>query len=284
MSLHITTDNFFVRTASLLSAVALAIGLFLGVPAAWADEKVEKSELPKLTDMQLPSADELLRADDRNGKAFDWIVLKASVEADRTVLVVSPLEIRPDTLKTMAETYVKVEATKPKNEEERTERSTRLKNLKQLIVKLPGNAVAEYALPVSSIDHIILFEEIMLRRADELLKEGDIRKAYELMLRVEKEFPSWELSKPRFENLLLVESGIRAKDGDIYAALALLDELANRNIDNPELRPRFGEIVAPMIETAVADEDFNKARYLISGIERVFPGHETSTLWQGRMQ
>ncbi|MBC7964506.1 MAG: hypothetical protein H7Z17_01170, partial [Fuerstia sp.] len=104
------------------------------------------------------------------------------------------------------------------------------------------------------------------------------------MLRVEKEFPSWELSKPRFENLLLVESGIRAKDGDIYAALALLDELANRNIDNPELRPRFGEIVAPMIETAVADEDFNKARYLISRIERVFPGHETSTAWQGRMQ
>ncbi len=284
MSLPITSDNFFIRTATLLSAIALAIGLLFGMPAARADEKVEKTELPKLTDMQVPTADELLRADDRNGKAFDWIVLKASVEADRTVLVVSPLETRPDTLKSMAETYVKVEATKPKNEEERTERSTRLKNLKQLIVKLPGNAVAEYALPVSGIDHIILFEELMLRRADELLKEGDIRKAYELMLRVEKEFPSWELSKPRFENLLLVESGIRAKDGDIYAALALLDELASRNIDNPELRPRFGEIVAPMIETAVADEDFNKARYLISRIERVFPGHETSTAWQGRMQ
>ena len=268
----------------MLSAIALAIRLLFGMPAARADEKVEKSELPKLTDMQLPTADELLRADDRNGKAFDWIVLKASVEADRTVLVVSPLETRPDTLKSMAETYVKVEATKPKNEEERTERSTRLKNLKQLIVKLPGNAVAEYALPVSGIDHIILFEELMLRRADELLKEGDLRKTYELMLRVEKEFPSWELSKPRFENLLLVESEIRAKDGDIYAALALLDELASRNIDNPELRPRFGEIVAPMIETAVADEDFNKARYLISRIERVFPGHETSTAWQGRMQ
>ena len=97
--------------------------------------------------MQLPTADELLRADDSNGKAFDWIVLKAPLEADRTVLVVSPLEVRPDTLKKMAETYAKVEATKPKNEEERSERTTRLKNLKQLIVKLPGNAVAEYALP-----------------------------------------------------------------------------------------------------------------------------------------
>ena len=284
MSLNITFDNIMTRTHCWAAAIALAISLLFSGSVARADEKVEKSELPKLTDMQLPTADELLRADDSNGKAFDWIVLKAPVEADRTVLVVSPLEIRPDTLKTMAETYVKVEATKPKNEEERNERSTRLKNLKQLIVKLPGNAVAEYALPISQIDHIILFEELMLRRADELLKEGDIRKAYELLLRVEKEFPSWELSRPRFESLLLVESGLRARDGDIYAALALLDELANRNINNPELRIRFGEIVAPMIETAVADEDFHKARYLISRIERVFSGHETAAAWQGRMQ
>jgi len=284
MSLNITSDNFIFRTPCWSAAIALAISLLCIEHASRADEKVERSELLKLTDMPLPTADDLLRADDRNGKAYDWIVLKASLEADRTVLVVSPLEIRPDTLKIMAETYVKVEATKPKNEEERNERTTRLKNLKQLIVKLPGNAVADYALPLSSIDHIILFEELMLRRADELLKEGDIRKAYELLLRVEKEFPAWELSKPRFESLLLVESGLRARDGDIYAALALLDELANRNIDNPELRPRFGEIVAPMIETAVAAKDYNKARYLISRIDRVFPGHETAKAAQGRMQ
>ena len=284
MSLNITSDSFITRTPCLPAAIALVIGLLFSGPAARADEKVERSELPKLTEMQLPTADELLRADDRNGKAFDWIVLKASLEADRKVLVVSPLEIRPDTLRTMAETFLKVEATKPKNDEERNERATRLKNLKQLVVKLPGNAVAEYALPISTIDHIILFEELMLRRVDELLREGDIRKAYELLLRVEKEFPAWELSKPRFESLLLVESGLRAGSGDIYAALALLDELANRNINNPELRPRFGEIVAPMIETAVAGKDYNKARYLISRIEKVFPGHETAAAAQGRMQ
>jgi hypothetical protein len=268
----------------LLAAIALTAGLLSGACCVVADEKVEKEELPKLTEMPLPTADELLRADDSNGKAFDWIVLKAPLEADRTVLVVSPLEVRPDTLKKMAEMYTKVEASKPKNDEERQERSTRLQSLRQLIVKLPGNAVVEYALPVSQIDHIILFEELMLQRVDELLKEGDIRKAYELLLRVEKEYPSWDPSKPRFENLLLVESGLRAKEGDIYAALALLDELANRNIRNPELRPRFGEIVAPMIQTAVAEEDFHKARYLISRIEKVFPGHETAVEWHGEMQ
>jgi len=285
MSPEITSSNGMIQSLPrFFAAIALTAGMLSGACCVVADEKVEKTELPKLVEMQLPTSDELLRADDSNGKAFDWIVLKASLEADRTVLVVSPLEIRPDTLKKMADQYIKVEASKPKNDEERQERTTRLKNLKQLIVKLPGNAVAEYALPISQIDHIILFEELMLRRADELLKEGDIRKAYELLLRVEKEYPSWDPAKPRFENLLLVESGLRAKEGDIYAALALLDELANRNIKNPELRPRFGEIVAPMIQTAVAAEDFYKARYLISRIEKVFPGHETAVEWQAQMQ
>ena len=277
-SRDIHTLSKFLAVVSLIFAL-LSRGFIVA-----ADEKVEKSELPKLTDMQIPTATELLRADESNGKAFDWIVLKAGTEADRTVLVVSPLEERPDTLKKIAETHAKVEASKPKNDDERRERTVRLKSLKQLDVRLPGNAVQAYQLPISQIDHIILFEELMLRRVDELLKEGDIRTAYELLLRVEKEFPAWETAKPQFERLLLVESGLRAKEGDIYAALALLDELAGRNINNPDLRPRFGEIVAPMIQTAVADEDFHKARYLISRIVRVFPGHETVMEWNRQLQ
>jgi hypothetical protein len=159
-----------------------------------------------------------------------------------------------------------------------------LKSLKQLIVKLPGNAVAEYALPVSQIDHIILFEELMLRRVDELLKEGDIRKAYELLLRVEKEFRHGNPRSHGWKTCCSLNLDCVPKKAISMQHWRLLDELANRNIKNPELRPRFGEIVAPMIQTAMADEDFHKARYLISRIEKVFPGHETAVEWQGRMQ
>ena len=104
MSFNIKSDKVVTRTPPVLTAIAVAVCLLICGHGARADEKVGKTELPKLTDMQLPTAEELLRADDRNGKAFDWIVLKASVETDRTVLVVSPLEVRPDTLKVMAET------------------------------------------------------------------------------------------------------------------------------------------------------------------------------------
>lgn len=114
MSHNTTSEKLITRTPCLLGAIALAIGLVLSGPAACGDEKVAKSELPKLTDMQLPTADELLRADDPNGKAFDWIVLNASLEADRVVLVVSPLETRPDTLKRWQKPTIKSRSASPK--------------------------------------------------------------------------------------------------------------------------------------------------------------------------
>ena len=251
--------------------------------SVFSDEKVQRAELPKLTEMQLPSANELFQADDED-KEFDWVVLKAAVPEDRTVIVVNPIFPRPDTLKKMEDDYKLVEATKPQNAEEREKRVERLKELRNLVITLKGNLVSEYKLPVGNIDQIMLFDELMLLRADELLRTGEIRKAYELLLRVETAIPNWEKSVPRFEQLLMVESSLRAQAGDIYAALALLDEAAKRNINNPELRPRFGELVGPMISDAVAQDDFRKARYLISRVENIFPDHQIVVQFKGQLR
>ena len=161
-------------------------------------------------------------------------MLKAPTEADRTVIVVSLLEDRPDTLKKIADAYAKLEASKPKYNDERRERTARLENLKKLSVKLPGNSVQEISLPISTIDHIILFEELMLRRADESLNGGDIRTAYELVLRVENRFPTWELSTPRFENLVRLKSFLRDTlgGGDFRSRMIKLESAASANQTN----------------------------------------------------
>jgi ABC-type transport system substrate-binding protein len=233
--------------------------------------------------MAIPTAEELFVADE-NDKEFDWIVLPAAAPEDRTVIVVNPIFPRPDTLKKMAEEYKKLETSKPQNQKEREERVNRMKELQRLVVTLMGDQLTEYSLPMSAIDHILLFEDLMLLRVDELIKEGDIRKAYELLLSVEREIPNWEKSIPRFEQLLLAESTIRANAGETYAALALLDEAAARNLQNPELRPRFGQIVGPMIQDAMDKEDYRKARYLISRIEKVVPDHELIPQSKSRLQ
>jgi hypothetical protein len=117
------------------------------------------------------------------------------------------------------------------------------------------------------------FEDLMLLRVDKLLEINDFRTAYELLLRVETEIPGWDKSTPRFERLLMVEAAQRAQAGEIYAALAMLDEVHQRNNNNPELPDRMGAIVGPMIDAAIAAADFRKTRYLIGRIQKLFPQH-----------
>jgi len=283
MSQSFRTSTSNPRWHTMLLCLSVLVSAGLAGTSSFGDETVERAALPKLRDMQIPSADDLIRADD-DDKEFDWIVLQAPVPEDRTVIVVNPIFPRPDTLRKMELEHKAVEASKPQNQEEREKRLNRLKQLKRLLVTLPGDLVTEYALPVGQVDQILLFEDIMLLRVDELLKVGEIRKAYEMLLRVENEIPNWERSRPRFEQMLLVESRQRSEAGDAYAALALLDEVARRNINHPELRPRFNEIVGPMIADAIAREDFRKARYLISRVQKVIPDHELVSQSQRRLQ
>ena len=242
-------------------------------------DRPDRNVLRTLEEMPLPSADDLIQADIKDTE-FDWIVLKS----DGTVIVSNPVFPRPDTLKRRDEERKTLESTRPQNAQEREKRSKRLDELKFLIITLPGDAVTEYKIPVNQVEQIILFEELVLQRVDKLLDDGQIRKAYDMLLSVEREIPEWEASLPRFERLLLTESRLKADQGDIYAALALLDELAARNINNTELQPRFGEIVAPMIQAAVNESNFPKARFLIGRIERHFPQHPTALEWRQRIK
>jgi|GEM_PF-425499 len=287
MSQHLTHFSYSIRSARSASPrplISLIMTmLMLMCATVIADEKVVRNELPKLKDMPIPSADEILKADEED-QEFDWVVLPATLPEDRTVIIVNPLFPRPDTLKKMADEYKQVEATKPQNQKEREQRIERMKQLQRLVVTLKGDQLKEYSLPVSTVDDILLFEDLMLMRVDELIREGNIRKAYELLLRVENEIPNWEKSQPRFEQLLLAESTLRAQAGDTYAALALLDEAAARNLQNAELRPRFGQIVGPMINEALAQEDFRKVRYLISRVEKVISDHELVPHSKGKLQ
>lgn len=275
--------SMFRRSERSIIAILFAVVMFISrTEGLCADEKVERAELPKLVDMPLPTADELFASDDLD-KEYDWVVLKAPKPEDRRVVVVQALFPRPDTIKAQLNEASRVEASKPVTPEEREQRLTRIQSLKKLIIKLPGD-LADYRIPLDTIDEIVYFEDLMLQRVDRLIADGDVQKAYEMLLRVENGIPNWDRSQLRYEQLLLTESAQRAKAGDTYAALALLDELARRNKDNPELRSRLGEIVSPMISDAIQKEDYRKARYLISRVERVFSDHELVTSSKSRLQ
>ncbi len=239
----------------------------------------DRTALPRLADMELPSAGKLLQAEEKD-EGFDWVVLKGDAVGD-LVVVTEMLYPRPDTLKKMDDERKLLEATKPAGPDARRQQAERLDELRSLIIRLPGDS-SEYRLPLVQIREIILFEDLMLRRVDRLLEEGDIRRAYDLLLSVERAIPGWEKSLPRFEQLLLREAELKAQAGEPYAALALLDELAARNLQNAELQPRYSRTINGMITEALAAADYARARYLIGRIERHFP--EDPAALTGRMK
>jgi len=269
------------RNSIVVWLLAIAAALLFGLDLR-ADENVAKTELPKLAEMPLPSAEALLRAD-LDDKEFDWVVLKAGTPEDRRVVVVNPLDSRPDILGKQDEEYKKLEASRPQNAKDREQRLKRLKSLKRLMFTLPGD-LTEYAVPVEQVDQILYFEDLMLLVVDQLLEKADYRTSYELLLRVETELPKWEKSVPRFERLLLNEARTRAAAGEIYAALALLDQVWQRNPQSTELPIRLGELVRPMIADAVGKEDYRKARYLIDRVLRLFPQHDVAVAAQTELE
>jgi ABC-type transport system substrate-binding protein len=283
---HLTTRMIAAVTCRRASRPGIILLICLGLVRSEfvrADEtRVQQTELPKLIDLKIPSPDEIFRLDDED-KEFDWLVLKSATPEARQVVIVEPLFPRPDTLQKMADETAKLEASRPTTPEERERKTRRLQELRKLSIRLPGN-LKDYLIPVDQIDHIIFYEDMMLSNVDALTASGDLTRAYELLLRVENEIPGWEKSKPRFEQLLLTESAARAQKGEIYAALALLEELAQRNINHPELRPRFGDIVRPIVAEAVKAEDFRKARYLLKRVEGIFPDHEIVAELKNQLQ
>lgn len=270
-SCHIDVSGDAYR--ALLPVPRWLIVLLVLVPLA-ADSSViaqdEADQLPHIDDMVLPTFEALMQAE-----PFDWVVLKNDL-----VVVTEPVYPRPDPLTALMQEKADLEKKPRKTQRERE----RLVELRAIDVILLEDQSSDYRLPFTQVKQIISFPMIMLRRVDELLKEKEIGKAYELLVEVDKLAPGWEQAKPQFDALLLREAEVNVDRGNVNAALALLDELANRNIDNPQLPVVMARLIQNLFEAAIASEDYPRARYHLGRMARHFPKHEAVVRWQSQME
>ncbi|MEO2029695.1 MAG: ABC transporter substrate-binding protein [Fuerstiella sp.] len=253
----------------LIAAVLCLCANVLVLPTSCAQD-----ELPQLEDMVWPSVEELLKAD-----PFDWVVLK-----NQSVIVCQPLYPRPDTLQKMADELAQLEQTRGANAAERAEIVERKKRLRLLEVNLPNDNSVDYQLPVSQVERVISFEDMMLREAGALVDRGKISQAYELLMEVERMAPGWKEANPQFARLLIREAEINFQDGNAYAAMALLDELAMRDISSPQLAAMFGKTIRTSVQSAVDDKDYDLARYFLNRLAKHFPEHPVISEWKGQLQ
>ncbi|MFM9966457.1 MAG: ABC transporter substrate-binding protein [Planctomycetaceae bacterium] len=299
------------------AASALAQNAAKEIPDAPPAKTEQSAEVP------LPTKAEVLRnipskADLLTKPPFDWVVLKK----DETVLSVKPVQPRPRTLDQMAEKR-KQYAQAPKlvrmpgeaqdvfAERLRTsilETEKMRKKLESIEVELPDTTkVSEdqddsgYLLNiVRDVSEVIHFEDIALRRVDQLLDKSELEDAYDLLLMLERRAPGWPSLSERLTRFLLLDAQGKLARGEVEAAYVLLEQMHARikeaiNSKDPLVRyatmgqdlakcsAEFGNVIDKLIEPAIQARDFRQARFHLARLLKLEPEHPSAIKWRDRL-
>ncbi|MEZ6145970.1 MAG: ABC transporter substrate-binding protein [Planctomycetaceae bacterium] len=231
------------------------------------DEPATEAEpLPTLEQMEIPSAEDLLRK-----PPVDWIVL----ERDEEVIVAEPVSPRPDTLRKLQEALeqkIKDRRNVPSNQVEAYRRE--LERMSKLALQLPDQVdEPDYLLDLDKISQVIHHEDLMLRRIDLLTKEQNFDLAYELLNLLRRNTPDWPGALDRHNGLLLAEADRKIADGNFEEALARTEEIYSRTPEYAGLPEKVGNIIDNLIQQALAAEDWRRARHYHRRIETMYPSH-----------
>lgn len=234
----------------------------------------QDNALPKIEEMELPSAEELFkRCDPAKGRAVDWVVLK-----NNDVIVTNPVFPRPNTLEKMqAQIQASFQWPRPATDQEREEQRRRREDLNYVVIEIPDEP--EYRLHIREIAEIVYHEDLMLRRIDALTQEGKIREAFEMLFILERSAGGWPGALDRQQNLMFRDAQLKNDQGSHEIALVMLEGLHGDNPDYAGVEPLMGQIADQLIKSAVDQEDFRKAQHFISRLRGQYPDHEVVKRW-----
>lgn len=243
----------------------------------------EDAPLPLFEELEVPTTAQLLTE-----QPVDWLILKP----DNRVLIVRPVSPRPDTLAKMAvkQEELKSAATRPKRnagesaDEYRERIAQLLDESENLVVALPDVVAAErsdgadeYTLNAKrNIERIIHHEDLMLQRADIQMNEGELEKAFEMLLVLQRREPDWPGYTARRNRLVFEEAKKRLRNDDLEAALAFFEELYELAPGYGGLRSGIGSTIEALVARSVSNERLREARYYISRLRKTDPDHPTA--------
>ncbi|MCH7687946.1 MAG: hypothetical protein IH899_14910, partial [Planctomycetes bacterium] len=238
-------------------------------------QSTEVSELPKLADMNIPSAEDLLKL-----PPVDWIVLHGAKEH---VIVSEPVYPRPNTLEKLKQ---RIDESKnwprPINDAQHEQQKQRRYRLNYLEVVLPGEGETEspeYQLPTSKVNRIIHHEDLILRRVALLRDEEKYRDAFELLFSLSRRHPQWPGIEAEQNHLIFAEAATQLNNGRAASALVFLEQLHELQTDYPGLKKKLGDVVDRLVSDAHEVKDYRKARHFLGRLLALEPKHEVAVKW-----
>jgi tetratricopeptide (TPR) repeat protein len=285
--------GFFV-VVGLVSWLAIAPSALLADETP--DEPAAEEPLPLYSEMKTPTMQQLLTED-----PLDWVILKLNPKEG--VMVTQPIYPRPNTLgkkeKELADLLSSSRRPKQKENETKEEFKERIKMLiaeaRVIRVSLPEdpegadaeNSAAEYKLPTREISRIKYFEDLMIDRVNLLMDAGNLAKAFELLLVIQRrnkrigrtdEWPGYVEANSR---LIFEEAQVRVRANKYEQALAFYEDLWVLDPKHKGLSEGIGIVVDKLITDARAEDDLRKARFYLLRLNELNEDHPTVVKWVG---
>ena len=274
-------------------------------------------QLPKYDDLELPSAEELLRA-----KPFDWVSLR-----NGDTFVVEPITPRPETLARLngeLERYLKGRAGFADGDDLLKEKRRQLQRIQLTLINPGEDQDPDYYLETKFVHKIDHFEDLVLRRVNLLLDEDRIPLAYDLLLVVDqrnrdnnfhlteayelrkqedgmaradagrqkftvpdppplKLYKTWPKFDETYQRLLYLDAESHSKRGNDESALRLLENLWDHNSSYPELSQNLGKVVERLIARTIEQSDFRQARHFLNRLSTRDLQHPVVTKWKSEL-
>ena len=156
--------------------------------------------------------------------------------------------------------------------------------LEELNVAVLDAAVDDplFAVETWRVEQIVHHEDLMLRRAEEQLRAGDMRGAYELLFALER-LPSserlpggWPGLREKLDRAALVDLDELLAADENENALGRAEVLLERSPDLFEAKEKLAEAAARLFRRAFDAGDFRQARFFLARLRAAAPDHRTT--------
>lgn len=141
-----------------------------------------------------------------------------------------------------------------------------------------------YRVQWRSVEKVELFEQLLLEEAKKLVRQRRLDEAFDSFLFLEEHYPKNPTVQKGIEDYFYEEAKALHLEGKYDAALAVLDNLRERNPDRPELENALGMTTDKLVEQHVAEEDYQAARAMVRRLKAIYPSHAVVAKWESSFE
>ncbi len=156
----------------------------------------------------------------------------------------------------------------------------------EIRIRLLDQPDREFDVAWRNLAKVELFEHLILKDANRLVADGKFDAAYGYFAYLMREKPGLENLDESIENYLLKDARVSYRGGRLHEALALLDELHQRNPSRRGLPQSVQQVAARLFDAYIANRNYVAARMMLVWAEERFGRDRmaaTLTTWQGQL-